>query len=204
VETLDTTRITYTTVAPNGNISYEFALKKEVAQVNGIRQPGLAAFTPDSYTTRPDGTLAAFAPGSGGDTSTHLVQRLYAATTPVFPARAVGVGDRWSHDYPSSASLGLPAAHADFQILGRQPSAGSDAFEVAMKYAEEPNGSGLTSTGVVWVEIATGDCVASKFRLHDVQIPFGSAVGQTLLVDGTVVDHRLSGTPMPVSRKPGR
>jgi hypothetical protein len=199
IETLLTSRLSYTAVAANGDVTLTDGAVKAKMFVNGTQQPDMKLEPADTYVVHPNGTLAAYTDGSGGMSPFHLSERMFVATEPVFPDHPVGVGEHWTYDYPANAALGLPVAHADFEIERREQIGGADTFEVAIKYAEEPGGSGIYSAGVIWVEVATGDPVRVRCRLRNVPLPAGPNATEPIVVDSTMTGARVGGSVVPAS-----
>jgi hypothetical protein len=194
-------KITYTTIAPNGDITFDDLTESSEMTVNGRPAPNSDSKNDtDTITIHSDGTLAAYKSGGTDKDEDHLGTRLYTASTPVFPKKVVGVGDKWSYDYNENAALGLKKAHADFEILAAEKVGNVDAFKIKMTYAETGSTPNITASGSIWVEKLSGDTVKSEYSLQGV--PFGPA-DQQALASGTVTETRFEGGPLPSSQSAG-
>jgi hypothetical protein len=196
-------RMTFTRVDANGNATFEDRVASSTLTLNGRRAPAPPQSAANVFRIHADGRLASYSDGSGEATPTHLTERLFTATTPVFPAQAVGVGDHWSHDYAPNAAVGLPKAHADFAIVRRERSGAADAFAVRMRYAEEGPGPHIKASGVIWVEITSGDAVDTECSLHGVPLEDDAEHGETTLFSGSLSQRRTVGGPLPAAGRSG-
>jgi hypothetical protein len=203
-------RITCTAISPSGDLTLEERTEKSQTAMNGVDMGSDdRPSDPDSVTFRPDGTR----PASGDDAPDKDdpdfdSDRTYAATTPVFPAHPVGVGDRWSYNYAPHAVLGPWKAHLDFAIIHRELIGKVDTFEVSVSYVDSGPGTGVTARGTMWIEIANGDCVRTDVRFDRLSFGppeahlSGSATytllrteGGMLAADGNAIDSPAVATP---------
>lgn len=196
----DVSKTTYTKVAPSGDITFEQLTEDAQVSINGRPvPPGDEKHEPDTLTIHPDGTLAAYKEGSATKDEDHVNARLYVATSPVFPKKAVGVGDKWSYDYPESADLGLKRAHADFEVVGQENVKGADTLKIQMTYAENGTGQNIAGKGTIWVEKASGDTVREECQVEGVPFPAGPDDKTT--ASGTMTEERVEGGPLVASGK---
>ncbi|MES2462554.1 MAG: DUF5117 domain-containing protein [Armatimonadota bacterium] len=193
-------KITYAAVAPNGDITLEDLTESSEMSVNGQQRPNEDKDEKDTITIHSDGTLAAYKSGSTEKDEDHLGTRLYTASTPVYPKKALAVGDKWSYDYAANAALGTKKAHADYEVLGAEKVGSVDALKIKMTYAESGGTPNISGSGTIWVEKSSGDPVRSEYSLEGV--PFGSP-GETAIGSGKVSETRIEGGPLPGSQPAG-
>jgi hypothetical protein len=190
-------KITYTVVAPNGDITFEDVTESSEMTVNGQRRPDDSKDEKDTTTIHPDGTLVSYKSGSTEKDEDHLSTRIYSASTPVYPKKELAIGDKWSYDYAENAALGTRKARADFELLAAEKVGSVDALKIKMTYAESGATPNITGSGTIWVEKSSGDPVRSEYKLDGV--PFGSPV----IGSGTVTETRIEGGPLPGSQAAG-
>lgn len=192
-------KISFTAVAPNGDITFEDLTESSELAVNGRPVPDSSSKDEkDTIIIHPDGTLASYKSGSAEKDDDHLGPRMYIAGTPVFPKNAVGVGDKWAQDYSENGTLGTRKAHADFEVLGAEKVGPIDAIKVKMTYAESGAAPNITGTGTIWVEKASGDALRSEYTVDGVPLPL--APGQQTIASGNAVETRIEGGPLATSQ----
>ncbi len=196
-----TSKVTYSKVSPDGEVTLEDKTESEEYTVNGNKAPQEEPNEDTSAVTlKPNGEIAAFTEDKKDKDSEmpddHLGVRLQAASTPIFPAKTVGPGDKWSHDYKANAEMGTRDAHADFELVGFEKIGGANTAKIKMTYAESGSDP-ITAKGVVYVDVATGDPVRDDFEANG--LPFGP--GETRAT-ATFHDERIDGGPYAANQIP--
>lgn len=195
LEVKQTEKVTFASVAPSGNITIEDKTESMEMSVNGQKQEmgDDEQDETDSVTIRPNGTIAAYKSGNESKEQGALSARMEAATRPVFPAKAVAVGDTWSHEYTGDADMGTRDAKADFEVLAVETVGGVETVKLKMAYAESGASPTISGKGTIWVEKTSGDTVSSDYEVENV--PLGPGDGQ-VLASGTMHDERTEGGPL--------
>ncbi|MBC8102053.1 MAG: zinc-dependent metalloprotease [Cytophagales bacterium] len=190
-------KITYTAIASNGDITFEDVTQSSEAMVNGRALPNDDKNDTDTITIHPDGTLVSYKSGGTDKDEDRLGPRLYTATTPVFPKKPLTAGDKWSHDYLPNNDLGTRKAHADYEVLGAEKVGAIDTVKVKMTYAEDGPTPNITGSGTIWVEKLSGDPLRTEYTVDGV--PFGPAE-QKAIASGTLAETRTEGGPLLASK----
>ena len=113
------------------------------------------------------------------------------AESVVFPKTAVGVGDKWSHDYKANDELGQREAHADFEILASEMKGSIDTFKIKMDFSEKSGAHPIHTTGTFSVEKSSGDTIVSDNEVEN--LTFGGDEATMWL--GKFRSERVSGSP---------
>ncbi len=185
-----TSRVTFRTVAANGDITMLNKTEDGFIEVNGSKQPMPEdEKTTDTYTIHPDGTLVSFKPGSPD--KSNLSVRLFVATTPTFPTTPLSVGSTWTHDIAADSALGTRAGHAEYKLVSVGTTEGAKTADVHMHYTESGGLHPLTIDGDINVELSSGDSVSGVLKLDN--LPFG---GGNALATGTLNENRTEGSPL--------
>ena len=115
MEATSSERVTIANVTPDGNITFEQQTESLERLANGQKAPPEDLSKSKSvFVVTPDGTLVSLKESDAEDNKESV--REYVANSVIFSKTAVGVGDKWSHEYKAS-DLGVHDAHADFEIL---------------------------------------------------------------------------------------
>ena len=188
-----TERTEYTSVAPNGDISFKQTDESLDITANGQTMPAPSnQLHTDSYVVHPDGTLASYKPGDATD-KTHTTERVFNATSPIFIDKPVGVGDSWSHSFPANSDMGTHAAKGDYKIEAEEKLDGADTFRISFQYSENDGERPISSKGTLWVEKSSGDTVKTDIQLENV--PFGPPQSGAI-ASGHFVAERTEGSPL--------
>lgn len=194
-----TSKVTYSKVSPSGEVTIEDKTESEEYTVNGMKAPaGEANEDTSAVTLKPNGEIVGYKeekkdkdPDGEED---HLGVRLQASSTPIFPAKTVAAGDKWSHDYKANTELGTRDAHADFELVGFEKIGDVNTAKIKMTYTESGSDA-ITMKGTVYVDVATGDPVRDDFEATG--LPFESA-----RATGTFHDERTDGGPYAANQTP--
>lgn len=208
----ETRKVTITDVAANGDITQESQTESLVRKFNGREAPADDDEKNEKtiIVYRPDGSLVSYKKegGSSDDEdakeNNKLSVRMFPATQMWFPANAVGVGDKWSHEYKANADTGAEAGKADFEILAAEKSGGVDTFKVKMTYKETSAKEPIETKGTLWVEKTSGDSVSSEVEFDGVKIlgedgPGASGKSKSERTEGSPLKGAEQATPV----KPG-
>ncbi|MDE2127516.1 MAG: zinc-dependent metalloprotease [Armatimonadetes bacterium] len=182
-------RVTFSAVAADGSISMDRLDESDQLTVNGKTTNDDTHATTHMVIT-PNGTLTAYK--TSDPDPDHVSARLYVATDPIYAARALGVGDKWSIDYKPNAELGLRAAHGDYTLTAFEKNHGVDTARITFSYHETGTAPDIGASGTLWIELTTGDTVSGDVHLDSV--PFGGA--SSSLASGDVHQERIEGGPL--------
>lgn len=97
----------------------------------------------------------------------------------VFPEKAVNIGDKWTHESKADKAKDIPAATSSFEIKGKESLKGKDVLKIAFEFKESGADDAITSTGNMWVSLATGEVLKAEGKIKNFPIP------QTGPVDAT-------------------
>ena len=193
IELKQTEKIAITSVADNGNVTYESTTESYEATLNGQKMPDEERDEKTTVTVRPDRTLVAHKRDSAEPDASKLSVRLYCATSPVFAPNPVGVGDKWTHEYKPDADVGIRAGSGEYEVLAYEKAAGVDAVKIRITYRETEGSPALAARVTVWVEKSTGDTVKSETEVENV--PFGEGP-MSALAAGKLTESRIEGNPL--------
>lgn len=201
-EIKDTTKVTVSSVAANGNITFEHETEDSEYYFNGQKSPGSDSDkSKETITIAPDGTLVSFTSTENDKDQVKLQARLFVASSPILPVKAVKVGDKWTHEFKGNGDLGLRAAKADFEVLGREKKGDVDTFKIKMAYKETEGSPALAVTGVWAVEANSGDMVTADYEVANLVLGEGGPTA-----NGKIHEERTGGSPVggvkPISDKP--
>jgi hypothetical protein len=102
-EGTETVKRTFTDVAANGDITFDEITEEYAAKFDGETDDSEdeKPKETETYTIRANGLLTKYKTTEkpDEDDKSHLDERLFIASTPIFPENAVGVGEKWSHEY---------------------------------------------------------------------------------------------------------
>ena len=193
-ESTSSERVTVTDVAAGGNITFEQQTESQERMANGQKQPAEdLSKSKSTFVVTPDGTLVSLKEADSDDTKEAV--REYVANSVVFPKTAVGVGDKWSHDYKAS-DIGQRDAHADFEVIASETKAGVDTFKIKMEFKETSGAKPLHVTGTYSVEKSSGDTVESDATVEN--MAFGGA--DAITANGKMHSERTSGSPFDLEK----
>ncbi|GAB4452310.1 MAG: hypothetical protein OHK0029_02970 [Armatimonadaceae bacterium] len=191
----------YTDVAANGDITFEDRTLESKTTVNGQEAPGNdeEEKSVHTYTIRPNGMLVKFTSTEEKDKDepdSHLTERLFVASTPIYPAEPVGPGEKWTQEFKADKTLGLRAATAKYEVLGVEKVGTAEAVRLKMDYAEtEADGIALKTTFLI--EKISGDVLWADYKID--RFPFGSSE-QPIVASGNVLERRSQGGPLVASK----
>ena len=183
-------RVTVGEASAEGNITFEQQTEAEERSFNGQKAPSEdLSKSKSTYTIAPDGTLISI--HENDPAFNKSAAREYVAESVVFPKTAVGVGDKWSHDYKANEELGQREAHADFEILASEMKGSIDTFKIKMDFREKSGAHPIHTTGTFSVEKSSGDTIASESEVENLTIGGDEA---TMWL-GKFRSERVSGSP---------
>ncbi len=194
-EIKETEKVTFTAVAADGNVTVERVSEDRELTVDGMKVP--APDSKDEKSTqvvRPDGTLVSYSSTSNEKDDAATAVRMIAASSPIFSAQPVGVGDKWQHEYKSDPTTKQVAGKADFELLALEKSPnGADSARVKLSFTETEGVKKLSSRGTLWVERSSGDVVSSDLEMDN--LPFDTGAGDAS-ASGKIHQERISGSPL--------
>lgn len=195
LEVKETGKVTITGVAPSGEITMEREVESQEITVNGQKAPSgdKTKDKKETITIRPNGTLVSYKSSAEDKGQPKIGIRLFVASTPVYPATAVGVGDKWSHEFTADGNLGTEAAKADYEVVAFETAGGVDTVKIKISYAETGTSPAISGSGFVWVEKTSGDPVVSEYAVENV--PFGMGAGKAVAA-AKLRDKRTEGGPL--------
>jgi hypothetical protein len=193
-ESKDISKSSFTSVAANGDITFESKTESSETTVNGVKEDEDPDKSTDTFTVRPNGTLVSFKTDKVSEEKDeeHIGERLFAATQVIFPDKPVGVGDKWTHEYRADSNLGTKAASGEFELLALETKSGVPCAKIKLTYKETEGRQPIQCKGTVWVEQASGDDVAAELELPD--FAPGGEDGPTL--QGSIKGSRIEGGPL--------
>lgn len=185
---------TYTDIATNGDITFETVTEESKMTIDGETVPDDPDDKPsvDTYTIRPNGMLVKFKTSDTEPDNTHMEERMYYATAPVFPDKEIGVGDKWTQEYAADTAMGLRGGKAEFEVVGVEKSGTADAVRIKMSYTESGD-KGIISKANLLIEKATGDVLVAEVNFE--RLPVGSAT-MPAIATGTLTGRRTEGGPL--------
>ena len=186
-------RINFIAVSPSGEVTYESRTESLQQFINGMKapdDPSLGKET-DTFTIKPDGSLVNFKTTKTEKDEDHSDERLYVATSVAFSDKPVAVGEKWVREFKANAAFGLVDAKGEYELQALEEKNGALCARIGISYTESTGKNPITTKGLIWIEPASGDDVASDIVVTN--IPFG---------DGEVVSaafkaNRESGGPLP-------
>lgn len=194
IEMTEVEKVTFTTVAPSGDLTMERETESSEQTVNGQKMPS----SPDDNTKytvviKPNGTLVSHKADKGEPEQAKLQVRMYGATTPIFTDKPVGVGDKWTHDFTADTATGARAGHAEYEVSAFEKVSDVDTVKIKATYNEAGSSPAIHSTCTYWVERVSGDTVQADLAIENIAFGEGpqSAVGS-----GKMHQERISGTPL--------
>ncbi|MBC8142303.1 MAG: zinc-dependent metalloprotease [Armatimonadetes bacterium] len=190
-------KITFTAIAANGNITITDETESMERTMNGQKMPEEKDEDVTTVTFTPAGEIVAFSEKKKSDEpdEDHLGARLTVASSIVFPAKTVGTGDKWAHDYVARGDIGTRTAHADFELLAFEKVGNTNTAKIKMTYTE----SGTTPVVFIStqnVDVATGDTVSQSYEVSN--IPLGGG----MVASATSKDVRTEGAPFAANQTP--
>ncbi|NLH98731.1 MAG: hypothetical protein GX446_04475 [Chthonomonadales bacterium] len=123
MEMKQTEKVSITGVAENGNVTYESATESYEMTVNGQKMPDEERPDKTIITLRPNRSLVAYQRDTAEPDPTKLGVRLFCATSPIFSANPVGVGDKWTHEYKPDTDIGIRAGNGEYEALAFEKAA---------------------------------------------------------------------------------
>lgn len=183
-------RRTVKTVAEDGRVTFESVVESLEQTINGEKLPSEDEKPkPSRITLAPNGAVISIE-SEEDEEDDGLGARLALATTVVFGEEPVGVGSKWSHRYESDAERGLQAAVAEFKLEAFEEREGVRCARIRMSYRETESKPPLTAESKIWVELTSGDEVATESRLQN--ISFGEEMAGATL-SATLTSRRIGG-----------
>ncbi len=193
MELKQTEKVTIASVADNGNVTYESTTESYEMTVNGQKAPDEERDEKTTVTVRPNRTLVAHKRDTAEPDPSKLAVRLYCATSPVFSANPVGVGDKWTHEFKPDTEIGIRGGAGEYEVLAFEKAAGVDAVKMRITYRETEGSPALAAKVTVWVEKSTGDTVKSETEVENV--PFGEGP-MSAMASGKMNETRIEGNPL--------
>lgn len=173
-------------VAANGDFSVVDKSRTESMEttMDGAKLP--SDRVPDAtarVTCRASGEVIAYSdngliPETG---DAHAGARTQIATTIIFPATPVGVGDIWTHEYTANARFGTPNAVATFELVGFGNSDGVPCVRIRFSY-KETDAYPMSVQGVAYLNRATGEMLRGDISVTGFPIlPDGALSGEATM-----------------------
>ncbi len=191
-ESKDVTKTTFTGVSATGEITFETKTESSESSTNGTKDEDELDKSIDTFTVRPDGTLVSFKTDDEDKDELHINERLFCATQVIFSDKAVGPGDKWTHEYKSDATMGTKNAAGEFELLALETKNGIPCAKIKINYKETEGKTPVQCKGIVWIEQASGDDVAVELEIPDFAL--AGEDGPTL--QGTIKGNRIEGGPL--------
>lgn len=197
MEVKQVSKITFTKIAPDGNITTTDETESIERAVNGQKAPPETDEDVTTVTFTPTGEIVEFAEKKKDEEGSdeHLGARLTVASSVVYPSKTVGVGDKWAHDYAARSDMGTPAAHADFELLAFEKVGDTNTAKIKMTYTETGS-TPVVFTSTQNVDVATGDTVKQEYEVSNIPL------GDGMVASATSRDIRTEGAPFAANNAP--
>lgn len=172
-------------VGSNGNITLEQRTESSEMTVNGTKRPS----EPDNksvttWTFTPAGVLLSYKNDKETDKKANQTSvRLYVATSPVFPEKALAAGEKWIHEVKANDDLGTVAGKAEYTLVDFEQKDGLPVAKITLNYTETQGAKPIASRGTLYVTRASGDVISSDLTID--HFPFGPDGGP----DTTAITH---------------
>ncbi|MBB6051666.1 zinc-dependent metalloprotease [Armatimonas rosea] len=186
-------RVNYNAVAANGEITYETHTDSVQQFLNGNKLPDDPNMGKDvdTYVIKPDGTLVSFKSSKTEKDDDHSDERLYVATSVGFSDKQVAPGEKWTREYKADANMGLVEGKGEYEFQALEEKNGILCARIGVTYTENSGKNPISTKGLIWIEPASGDDVASDIVVTN--IPFGDGD----VVTASFKSNRESGGPLP-------
>jgi hypothetical protein len=189
ITSTSTEKVTVSAVAANGNITFDQQSESIERTFNGQHGPPEdLSKAKSTFTIAPDGKLISMQEGDAAESKS--AAREFVAQSLVYPAVAVGVGDKWSRDFTNDDTLGRRDAHADFEVLASEMKGAVDTFKVKMEYREKTGSHPIHTVGTFVVEKSSGDALVSDVDMENEPGP-----DENTVLTGKLHSERVSGSP---------
>ncbi|MFN3728185.1 MAG: zinc-dependent metalloprotease [Fimbriimonadaceae bacterium] len=191
----------FTAIAENGNLTIERtgeSLKMKVMGEDVTVDDDKEVMT---MVVTPQNTLVSYRSSERDVKELYTEARLGQSISPAFSKDPVGVGDKWEHRFAPNPGLDLPAAIAQFEVLGKEKVGEVDTLKIRMTYNESSGSKPISATSTHWIEIASGDGVKSEFDVDNAPLDeetSGKAKGSEVRISGSP----LAGTPSTGEQQP--
>jgi len=186
-------KITFAGTNASGELSWDSKTESVQRFLAGQKlpdDPELGKDT-DTFTIKPDGTLVAFKSTSKDKDGDHTDERLYYATSIVFSEKPVTPGEKWVREFKANSTLGTPDGKGEYEFQALEEKNGVLCARIGITYSESSGKNPVSSKGLIWIEPASGDDVASDLIVTN--IPFGEGE----VAAATLKSARESGGPLP-------
>ncbi len=186
-------RINFIAVSAAGEITYESRTESLQQFINGMKAPDDPDLGKDvdTFIIKPDGTLVSFKSSKTEKDEDHSDERLYVATSIPFSDKSVAVGEKWVREFKANTAFGLVDAKGEYELQALEEKNGTLCARVGISYTESTGKNPITTKGLIWIEPASGDDVASDIVVTN--IPFGDGE----IVNASFKANRDSGGPLP-------
>jgi hypothetical protein len=192
VEVKETGKTRYTSISASGDITYEDSVETSETTFDGRKDPSEDKKETNISVIRPNGVLVSYKNSEGDKDKEKFSARLYNATTPIFPAKPVSLGDKWSFDFKADDALGTRNGRADYEIVN----ADADTVKVSFSYLESGD-HGITAKGFFVLEKSSGDKLSEDYKFDNV--PLGEEP-DIAYASGSSSSVRIEGGPLPSSK----
>lgn len=186
-------KITFAGANASGELSWDSkteTLQRTLAGQKLPDDPDLGKDT-DTFTIKPDGTLVAFKSTSKDKDADHTDERLYYATSIVFSDKPVAPGEKWTREFKANPTLGTLDGKGEYEFQALEEKNGVLCARIGFTYNETSGKTPISGKGLIWIEPASGDDVASDLIVNN--IPFGEGE----VAAATLKSNRESGGPLP-------
>jgi len=183
---------TITDVSASGDITVDSITESEEMTINGEKSPSEEDKTISTVISHADGTISSYKLSTGDADGAKSQARIHSALTPVFVAKPVGVGDKWTIETKENPDIGLEDSKAEYEVIGAEKLNGVDCLKIKMTYKETTMKSPLSATSTFWIEKSSGDTFAGDSTVENLQ--FGGKTGP--LASGKLHASRIEGSPL--------
>ena len=192
----ETGKTTFTGVNASGDITFEDVTEASETVFDGRKEPADEKKETNTSVIHPNGVLVSYKNSDSDKAKEKFSARLYNAATPIFPAKPVGVGDKWSFDFKSDDTLGTRNGHADYEIVSAEKVGDVSGLKINFTY-QESGDHGIAAKGYFIVEKSSGDKLSEEYKVENV--PLGDE-DDKVYASGTASSVRVEGGPLSGSK----
>ena len=193
IDIKETGKTTYTNVSASGDITFDDVTETSDTTFDGQKDPREDKKETNTSVIHPNGVLVSYKNSEGDKDKEKFSSRLYNATTPIFPAKPIGAGDKWSFDFKGDEAMGTRSGHADYEIISVDKVGDTDALKIGFTYLESGE-KGISSKGVFVIEKSSGDKISEEYKIDNV--PLGDDEDK-VYASGNATSQRTEGGPLP-------
>lgn len=90
-----------------------------------------------------------------------------------YPDKPVKVGDKWEYEWKADKEKGLGSAKAQWTYVAHEMKDGVDCWKVDYVFAEMDDPNGMSASGSIWFDTASGNIHYSSYQFNNVTFQEG-------------------------------